>query len=157
MTITFYNNYSEDNKIHKEISDELSFEGTLRDEEVSLSNPTIRFKLNNDILTKNYCYIPEFRRYYYVVNFSIIRNEIVEVTLKSDVLMSFWEEFKGNAAYVDKSRDYGNFYLVDENLPVQQNTKIERRVIHDTPFKGTSIIMNALNTAYRTPTEEANT
>ena len=76
------------------------------------------------------------------------KNVVVKEDNKSPLyflFMSFKDEFLQNEGYIDTSLSYGNFYLNDPNLPVQQNTKITTRINYNSGFGGYSIVMNCLN------------
>ena len=87
MIITFYNNISEKNVIRKTINNPLTISGTLR-ESTSVINPIITVEAPVTLIGYNYCYIPDFSRYYYVVDVKSMRNNLWAVTLRVDVLMS---------------------------------------------------------------------
>lgn len=100
MTITFYNNISEKNVIRKVINNPLSMGGTLR-ESTSVTNPVITIEAPLTIVGYNYCYIPDFSRYYYVVDVKSMRNNLWAVTLRVDVLMSFQNDILNTPAIID--------------------------------------------------------
>ena len=107
MQIKLYNNSSPTNKIQKSITSVLDVSGALRDES-NIVNPTIRIYASN-LPYFNYAYIPDFHRYYYLRNVRAVRNEIFEITLQSDVLMSF--NLSNITGVVTESQKLGNNYL----------------------------------------------
>lgn len=100
MIITFYNNLSEKNVIRKTITNALNLAGTLR-EATSVTNPTITIESPVTIVSYNYCFIPYFSRYYYVVDVKSMRNNLWAVTLRVDVLMSFKDSILNTPAIID--------------------------------------------------------
>lgn len=90
MTIHIYNTPTEQNHLIKDISNRVSpesgYSGDVRGA-VSVDRPVI--VIEDTITTGNYCHIPEFGRYYWIVNRNVLRTGITELTLESDVLMSF--------------------------------------------------------------------
>lgn len=100
MVITFYNNISEKNVIRKTLNNALNLAGTLR-EATSVTNPTITIESPVTIVGYNYCYIPDFARYYYVVDVKSMRNNLWAVTLRVDVLMSFKDSILNTPAIID--------------------------------------------------------
>lgn len=87
MEIKLYVNSSEVNKINKSLSDEISLTGNLRNES-NVITPSIL--IYNENPTKyNYCYIPEFKRYYFIKDMASIRTNVWRLNLESDPLMSF--------------------------------------------------------------------
>lgn len=156
MIIKLYKCFSENERVDKTdtIVEVKTMEGALRQENVTVVNPVITLQYSSEIFKCNYAYIPEFNRYYFINDFSNIVNNIVEISLHVDVLMSFKDEWLQNAGYVDTSLNYGNFYLNDQNTPVQQNTDLFVVKQFNSPFNGSSIIMNCLNTAHKVESTE---
>lgn len=153
MVIKLYKNYSEKNRVNKELVDETIKAGTLREDNTSIVDPIILIAGGKEILEFNYAYIPEFDRYYYFVDTPIIVNGIVNISLHTDVLMSKKDEWLQNSGYVDASKNYGNFYLMDRNTPIQQNTHLTNVKSFDGPFGGSSIVMSCLNIGHPVPEE----
>lgn len=149
MTITFYKCTAENRHVDKKnyLIEVNTIEGTLRQKNVSVKDPIITIAYSSEILGANYAYIPEYKRYYYINGYSNIVNGIMDVSMHVDVLMSFKDEFLQNEGYIDTSLGYGNFYLNDPNTPVQQNTDLFVVRSFDSPFVGSSVVMNCLNTA----------
>ena len=54
------------------------------------------------VLGYNYCYIPDFGRYYYINGINALRANLFELSLGIDVLMTYAEAIRSNAAIVDK-------------------------------------------------------
>jgi hypothetical protein len=107
MQIKLYNNSSPTNKIEKNITSVLDVSGALRGE-TDIVNPTIRIYAAN-LPYFNYAYIPEFHRYYYLRNVRAVRNDIFEISLQSDVLMSF--DISNVTGVVTESQNLGSNYL----------------------------------------------
>lgn len=89
MTIKFYKFSGDEREINKDLTDELDLDGTLRDQ-ANILTPQIGLK--TDVSQYNYCYIPEFSRYYYIKEITQYRNNIWIINLKIDVLMSYKDE-----------------------------------------------------------------
>ena len=88
MVLKLYKNRSEKNALNKSISNEMSFDGTLR-EDTSIKAPVIKIAANSEIVNYNYAYISAFSRYYFISDIKSIRNGLWELYLIVDVLMSF--------------------------------------------------------------------
>lgn len=86
MTIKLYTCLNENNKLNKELSNELSLDGTLRDS-TSIINPVFNIEIENPTLY-NYCYIESFNRYYFISDITSVRNNLWQITCNVDVLMS---------------------------------------------------------------------
>lgn len=116
MEIKAYYNYSDDRQVNKDIREEELFEGELR-EDSDIMSPAIRF-YSSDILRFNYFYIPDWRRYYNVSSITAVSNEIYDVQMDEDVLMSFRGDIANLNAVVAKQSDTdnGDEYIDDSSL-----------------------------------------
>ena len=112
MQIKFYYNSSEKNKIGKSISRELTMNGNLRDE-CSVINPTILVEHSN-LSSYNYVYIPEFKRYYFITEMTIVRNNLWRISLKVDVLESFKTDILNLNCIVDKQQNQSYSNNIDD-------------------------------------------
>lgn len=123
MTIKFYTNNSEYNTIKKDIQELLSFTGTLRSDS-SLIDPIITVEVvSNLIPTINYCYIPEFERYYFVNNITSLRNNLWEFTMHVDVLMTYADAILENYAIIQRNANEFDLLLNDGIFVTQQNPR----------------------------------
>ena len=90
MNIKFYYTPDETNKINKTLNSELVLTGNLK-QESSIIKPVILIEATS-LVNYNYCYIPEFNRYYFITDLTIIKKNLWRVSLRVDVLMSFKDE-----------------------------------------------------------------
>lgn len=90
MNITLYVTGSERHAVRKTLQSGLELTGSLRGES-SVINPSFLIQANNPS-QYNYCYIPEFGRYYFISNITSVRTNIWRIDCSVDVLMSFQEE-----------------------------------------------------------------
>ena len=116
MEVQFFYNLSDPRCINKSLIEGNSFEGQARDQ-VSIMNPVVLFDTEN-IIKYNYAYIPEFERYYSIDNIVAYRNNLYEVTMTVDVLMSFRRDILDCVAVVDKQamQENGDEYIDDGSL-----------------------------------------
>ena len=54
------------------------------------------------VIGYNYCYIPDFGRWYYINGINALRANLFELSLGIDVLMTYAKAIRSNAAIVDK-------------------------------------------------------
>jgi hypothetical protein len=87
MEITLYVNNSERQALNKSLSQGFQIMGSLR-HETSVIKPNILIEATNPT-GFNYCYIPQFGRYYFIENFTSIRTNLWRMECSVDVLMSF--------------------------------------------------------------------
>jgi hypothetical protein len=117
MNITLYVNKSEKNKIGKNLTNDFSLSGTLRDA-TNIINPIILVELN-EISNYNYCYIPNFNRYYFITDITVIRTGLYAISLLVDVLESFKTDIKNLSVILLNTQNIGvNNYL---SSPVFRN------------------------------------
>lgn len=112
MNITFYKNSSEKNKIGKSLSSGLTLSGNLRDE-CSITSPSILVEATS-LVDYNYCYIPEFKRYYFISDITSVRNNLWRVSLKCDVLESFKSDILNSSCIVNKQQNQSYSNNIDD-------------------------------------------
>ena len=112
MKIEFYKNSSEKNKIGKFLSSVLTLNGNLRDE-CSITSPSILVEATS-LVDYNYCYIPEFKRYYFISDITSVRNNLWRVSLKCDVLESFKKDILNLSCIVDKQQNQSYSNYIDD-------------------------------------------
>ena len=110
MTITLYNNSSEPNKISKHLTPvSTALSGSLRNESEMVS-PVVLIEGNiSSLQNANYARIESFGRYYYITEMKSVRNNIVELHLHTDVLMSF--NISAVSGVVIEAENVGSDYL----------------------------------------------
>ena len=110
MNIILYVNNSEKNKIGKNLTNDFSLSGTLRDA-TDIINPVILVELN-EIANYNYCYISNFKRYYFITDITVIRTGLYAISLSVDVLESFKSDIKNLPVILLNTENVGlNNYL----------------------------------------------
>lgn len=124
MNVQFYYNQSDDRVINKTLIIGETFVGSPRDE-VSVMNPIIRFE-SDAILRYNYAYIPEYQRFYSIVDRTIYRDGIWDVTFAVDVLMSFRNDIMSLNVIVDKqSIEANGDEFIDDGSLVTENVMFQ--------------------------------
>lgn len=87
----------------------------------SVLDPVIELRVNpsnqGNTIKTNYCYIPQFYRWYYVVN-TILDGNIVRLYLHVDELASWKTEITDSTQYVLRAYTESNTYLKDGKYPV---------------------------------------
>ena len=121
MDIKLYYNSSDNRCIKKELLNELIVTGSLK-EETSIISPVINIK-KADPVRFNYCYIPDFKRYYYINNIESVRQGIWRLYLQVDPLMSFKADILALKVVAEKQslESNGDEYIDDGSL-VADNT-----------------------------------
>ena len=121
FSILLQTNYSELNKVDKDISDILEATGDLRDES-SIINPSILVQGSLESLVDcNYMTIPSFGRSYFVTDITSVRKNLVRIDGHVDVLSSFATEIRNNVGIISKQEWDWNLYLNDGTFHTYQN------------------------------------
>ena len=127
MTLTLYQNLSENNRLNKALTQiGESLTGTLR-AETSIFTPDILIDLNaagisaEQITTANYAYVPEFNRYYFITDMTMVRQDLVRLSMRCDVLQSFSSQILEQTAIVRRQENNWNLNLDDGLFTVYQN------------------------------------
>lgn len=77
---------------------------------------------NINPLRWNYCYIPDFRRYYFITNI-VADHNLWNIFLQVDVLASFKHEIEQAEVYVLRSSKFRDEFIVDGILPTKAQIK----------------------------------
>lgn len=109
MDIIFYNNTSDPNTINKTLTEVTTLSGELKTR-CDIISPNITIS-NNGMINANYCYIPEFGRYYFIVRQTILNNNVIEIDLNVDVLESFKLEILSLPCILENSTTNNDNYL----------------------------------------------
>lgn len=125
FTISLFKTVSENNRVVKVLTDEKQLSGELRNQ-TSVLNPNIRIESADNISGYNYCYIPEFGRYYYITDIVSERTNIWEVSMRCDVLMSYKDEIQNLNVILNNTQKTGlNNYLASNNWVNLVKTKTD--------------------------------
>lgn len=129
MIIFLHKTTSERNKIIKEFdsNDSLTLSGYLRGE-CSVLQPVVVIEMTGNLITQyNYCYIPEFGRYYFINNIESVRNNAWRIYCNVDVLMSYRNQILDlNVIVSDETSPDNETYMSGEvwNTTVRTKTDV---------------------------------
>lgn len=108
MIIKLFNTTDSNNTIGKTLTDEQTFDITFKDI-FDIINPIVLLKSDVPII-KNYAYIPEFGRYYFITSIQIQPNKIYKLYLECDVLESFKNDILASYGLVTRSTEGNRFF-----------------------------------------------
>ena len=108
MEIKLYKTSSPRKKLVKELTDGITLTGNLRAQS-SVMSPVFMIQ-DIAVIGYNYCYIPDFGRYYYINSINALRANLFELSLGIDVLMTYAGAIRKNYAIVDKVQSFGAAY-----------------------------------------------
>lgn len=145
ISVNFYNYTGKSNVINKPLNNPVLFDGLLFNN-FEVINPvlTIRQTSTNTFKNYNYCYIPIFKRYYFVTSVNIQNDKII-MNLKVDVLKTYETEILNSYGLI-VSRENANGYISNrENIYDLRPTIEKLNFSENTPFnENGSIIMVTL-------------
>lgn len=124
MTITLYKNKSDKNVLNKDIQPVGTYPIRLKSE-TSVLDPVILLQLDN-FPDANYARIEEFGRYYFFTESPSFKNNMWNVSLHSDPLMSNREQIRNCSGILD-GVESGKFnkYLPGDQWVVTTKTKTD--------------------------------
>lgn len=120
MDIFFYTSSAEPNSFPKVLGSAIRYQGELRDE-CDILNPVLTIEGLNPDTTFNYCYIPDFKRYYFITESSVVRTGLIEFNLHVDVLQSWSEQILEQSGVILRNEFDYNVWLPDDRVPIQSN------------------------------------
>ena len=121
LTIDFYNNSSEPEKLDKNLSSHIQLTGSLKTES-SVIDP--RIIINASAMPpSNYMYIRQFNRYYFINNIHSIRDGLWQLSNHVDVLMTYKPNIRACKALIDRQEYSFNPYLPDNMVPLSNNNR----------------------------------
>lgn len=145
MTITFYNNESDEILVDKKITSISSISNAKIINETDIVNPSIVVSRNfydSIILNANYLYIDKLDRYYYINNISFAESMIV-IDCTVDVLMSYKSEIRNITCTVKRNENLKNGYLNDDNYNIQAYKQVVCKMFPNAISNDSIILMTA--------------
>lgn len=115
MNVKLYVCSDDPRQLLKQPSDELSIDCDIYDN-CSLFNPTLILDYKASITTKNYAFIPDWNRYYFINDMSITNSKRIILSLTCDVLKSFSMQLLNQAFRIQRSESDGNRYVPDNGF-----------------------------------------
>lgn len=127
MTITFYNYDDEFNRLNKVLENGVDIVGDFNMDYNKL-NPTIKLVYGNDF-NFNYCYISDFKKYYFIDNIIVKRNGFVICSLSEDCMTTYKDVILQSKGTVTKS--FNSAYMQGANIPITSKTSIKEYSFND--------------------------
>ena len=126
MTIKTYRFLGDSRKVDKTITSVSTYSNAVIVGDMSIHTPTISLQLDSftDVINFNYIYIPELRRYYYVVDSTIREDGFVQLQCKVDVLKSFKNDILASTQYIDRQQNKCTYQLPDGMYNIKSNRNL---------------------------------
>lgn len=146
MRCVLYLNKSESNKLFKDITQVAEIDITFK-EQTNIIDPVLTLKTNVDYRNNcNYLYIPEYDRFYFIMDFTSVKKGLWQVNCHVDVLASNRVEIKKLRAVVSRQEFVYNLNLDDGTLKATADpiviTKSFPKSIRD--YEGSEVGSNIL-------------
>lgn len=126
--------------------------GVLRDE-ASLLNFSVLIQ-SDTVPNFNYCYIDKFKRYYYVTEPVSVRQNLWEMTMQVDALMTYKDSLLKCEGYIDRNEYIQNKMIIDNNRAIMQGADFEEDTITNAVFGEGSFVLSGLGITTRDVTGE---
>ena len=112
--ITLYKNNNNNKVVNKgyKLETYKVLNGTFRDS-VNILNPVFQIE-NDEVPECNYCYIADFRRYYYIDTITCIRTGLYEIECSVDVLYTYKDSILNSEQYISRQENEYNELLKDD-------------------------------------------
>lgn len=117
VTVKLYQNHSDPNVVYKSIT-LISTNNCQLTGGCQLDAPVLLLDMQSNIKNFNYMYIEEFGRYYHCIA-TIVNGNQMQIIGWTDVLMSFWNQFKNSQCVAQRSSNMGNPEIEDELMPFE--------------------------------------
>lgn len=113
ITVTLYTLSKRENSTKRPTGGGTSFSCTLIDE-TSLYEPTFKLSIPSNPIGKNYCYVPDFNRYYFISGITS-KQGFWFISCVCDVLASFKHEIGPQSHYVLRAASEYDEYISDSH------------------------------------------
>lgn len=125
MTIKLYHNDSDKRTVNKTLTNEGALSGAVIIDDTSILTPRLKVR-DNGIINQlyNYCYIQDFRRYYFITDITV-SNGYILIDCKVDVLMSYAEEIRNCTGVIKRQATLCNYYLDDPLYKSYEYSRIQ--------------------------------
>lgn len=112
ITVNFFNYAGHPDTVNKQLGAGTAINGLLRDN-FNVINPVLTIRQQQPI-EFNYCYIPDFKRYYFVSGVNVMNSDKTEIRLTLDVLKTYEAQILEATGTVNNS-DNPDKYVSNRN------------------------------------------
>lgn len=131
MTIKLYHNDSDKRTVSKSLSNESALIDATIIDDTSILAPRLKVRDNGIIMVQyNYCYIADFKRYYYITDITV-SNGYILIDCKVDVLMSYANEIKACRGIIARQEQKCNYYLDDPYYQSYEYSRVQVKTFSD--------------------------
>lgn len=141
MQIDFYKNTVPKNRLYRKLTGHLVSQGHLIDP-CDVLNPVIKMAYNAYHVNINYCYIPDFGRYYFINDY-VIEGDTITLYMHVDVLYTYRNTILNSQCIAGRSSSNYNVNLVDNMIQTEEGYRynISQLPYEFDPSTGSYILM----------------
>lgn len=114
LVATFYNNSSGAEVVNKKLTT-LGVANVDIVENFSIDSVTFRMTRNDNLLTANYLFVPQFNRYYFI-SIDVEDGAFMHIKGESDPLKSFWSSIKTSPCIAYRSSSKPDVRIEDDKV-----------------------------------------
>lgn len=122
MEFILYENQSDSNVINKNLTGRKVVDIVMKNQN-NLIDLVIKLQTDINIIKYNYCYIPDFKRYYFIQDIEICNKNMYNLYLHIDLLETYKQELQECNCIIGRSEQVNKFY---GNKPTLENFVIDR-------------------------------
>lgn len=141
MTVTLYENTSQNSVVTKELTEIASVSA---DMPISFDVSAPSFIVNGKHPACNYVYIPYTGRYYYA-KATLLSNNTTKLDCKTDVLMTAKNNIYGTNQYVSRCESAENTNIIDTQIPLKNEYKTYCSRGTAVPSANNTILIGVIN------------
>lgn len=111
MKATFYLIKDFNNSLNRDVGNGTEIPIIIKNNSFNILRPNllISLKYNTKFFPFNYVYFPDFKRYYFITDVTIVSSGLINISCKVDVLKTYADTIKNSSVLITKSTDYNKF------------------------------------------------
>lgn len=129
MEFILYENQSDSNVINKKLTGRKTVDITLKKQN-NLMDLIIKLQTDINIIKYNYCYIPDFKRYYFIQDIEVYNKNMYNLYLHIDLLETYKKELQECNCIIGRSQQVNKFY---GTKPTLENFIVDKYESDTTP------------------------
>ena len=129
MEFILYENNSDSNVINKDLTGRKSIDINLKKQN-NLMDLVIKLQTNTNIIKYNYCYIPDFKRFYFIQDIEVYNNNMFNLYLHIDLLETYKQDLQECNCIIGRSEQVNKFY---GDNPTLENFIVDKYESDTTP------------------------
>lgn len=127
MTIKLYKYHGDNRKIEKSLDLVQTISNATVVETMDIINPVIILEVDQtfaSVISFNYIYIQDLKRYYYVNNIEIMSNGYIKIQCHVDVLKTYSNDILGSTQYIKRQQHKCTVQLADSEYNIKSNRNL---------------------------------